>query len=112
MAHENVAVYVGYADNLRPNSNFPIPWRGSPNVVFQGGGNSFDAGAIRIDNLGLTAIAIDSVVVDLQRPGPRFNLWGSFTVPPGQVAILTQTGEYNFDTSDYQFLPCGAKFSP
>src|SRR3954471_7219200 len=47
-----LAVYVGYADNLRPSPDFPVPWQGSPNVVFKGGGTSFDAGAIRIDNPG------------------------------------------------------------
>src|SRR5262249_57359948 len=40
-----IEVFVGYADNLRPNSSFPTPWQGPPNVGFLGGGPSFDAGA-------------------------------------------------------------------
>jgi len=45
-----LAVSVGYADDLRANPNFPVPWQGSPNTVFIGQGPGFDSGAIRIDN--------------------------------------------------------------
>jgi hypothetical protein len=85
-----LAVSVGYADNLRANPSFPVPWQGSPNVLFLGSGPSFDAGAIRLDNLSGSPLTIDSVVVDLGRPGPTFNLWGSFTIPAQSSAILTQ----------------------
>src|SRR4051794_37086011 len=76
-----LSVFVGYADNLRPSPNFPVPWKGAPNTNFIGGCNDVDAGAIRLDNAGSTPLVIDSVVVDMQRPGPVFNLWGSFSVP-------------------------------
>ncbi len=72
---------------------------------------AFDAGAVRLDNPGPNPLAVDSVVVDLQRivphpveprrPPPVFNLWGSFVIPAHGSAILTQTAFINFDTSDY-----------
>src|SRR5690349_8664443 len=74
LAANTLSVFVGYADNLRPNGNFPVPWRGAPNTSFIGGCNDVDAGAIRLDNPGSTPLVIDSVVVDLQRPGPVINL--------------------------------------
>lgn len=112
MQAQSIAVSVGYADNLRPNPNFPVPWQGSPNILFLGSGPTFDAGAIRIDNSNSTPVSIDSVVVDLGRPGPTFNLWGSFTIPAQNSAILTQTGEFNFDTSDFPIVGCGQPLSP
>jgi hypothetical protein len=36
-----------------------------------------------------------------------FNLWGSFTIPANGQAVLTQTSQYNFDTSDFPIEPCG-----
>lgn len=108
----NLAVSVGYGDNLRANPDFPVPWQGSPNTLFLGSGPSFDAGAIRLDNLSTAPLTIDSVVVNLGRPGPTFNLWGSFTIPAQSSAILTQTGEFNFDTSDFPIVGCGQSLSP
>ena len=108
----SLGVSVGYADNLRANSNFPVPWQGSPNVMFLGGGVSFDAGAVRLDNLSDAPLTIDSVVIDLGRPGPTFNLWGSFTIPAHNSAILTQTAEFNLDTSDFPLVGCGQSLSP
>jgi RHS repeat-associated protein len=106
-----LGVFVGYADNTRPHPAFPVPWQGDPNVLFIGGAPPFDAGAVRLDNPGPNPVAVDSVVVDLQRivphpvdprlPPPVFNLWGSFTIPAHGSAILTQTAFINFDTSDY-----------
>ncbi|HZF07956.1 MAG TPA: carboxypeptidase regulatory-like domain-containing protein [Thermoanaerobaculia bacterium] len=107
-----IEVFVGYADNLRANSSFPTPWQGSPNVVFLGGGPSFDAGAVRLDNTGDSPLLVDKVVVDLQRPGPVFDLWGSFTIPAHGSAILTQNFSYNFDTSDFDLVGCGGTLSP
>lgn len=106
-AATTVTVSVGYADNLRPSGFFPTPWQGSPNTVFLGGGTSFDAGAIRLDNPTDVPLPVDSVTVDLQRPGPTFNLWGAFTIPARGSAVLTQTAEFNFDTSDFPIEPCG-----
>ena len=105
-AATNVNVFVAYADNLRPSGFFPTPWKGAPNTLFIGNGPSFDAGAIRLDNPTGAPLPVDNVSVDLQRPGPEFKLWGSFTIPAHGSAILTQTEQYNFDTSDYPLASC------
>lgn len=102
-----ISVSVGYADSSSSSLNFPTPWQGSPNVVFVGNGTPVSAGAIRIDNPGATPLAVDSVSVDLQRPTAQFNLWGSFTIPAGGSAILTQTQPGNFDTSAFPIVACG-----
>jgi RHS repeat-associated protein len=112
-----LAVFVGYADDVRANSNFPVPWLGSPNTTFIGAGPSFDAGAIRLDNNSDTPIQIDDVFVtvpgwttsnarDAQGNGIA-DLWGSFTIAPNSTVILTQTNEFNFDTSDFGLTGCG-----
>ena len=111
-AFSNIEVFVGYADDLRAGAAFPNPWRGAPGVIFIGTGSPWDAGAVRIDNPGTVPVTIDRVVVDLQRPGPTFNLWGSFTIPAGQSAILTQTAFFNFDTSDFPIVGCGGTLAP
>ena len=104
-----LSVYVAYADNVRPSAAFPVPWQGSPNTVFIGNAASFwDSGAIRLDNNTTSPISIDGVKVDLGRPGPTFNLWGSFTVPARGSVILAQTATANFDTSDFPIVGCGA----
>ncbi len=111
-----IAVYVGYADNLRASPFFPVPWAGDPNVIFIGGG-TFDAGAIRIDNTGGSPVTVNSVSVTLHGPsscipfgnpcGP-LNLWGTgLVIPPGFHLILTQTASFNFDTSDNPISSCG-----
>ncbi|HEX9483976.1 MAG TPA: carboxypeptidase regulatory-like domain-containing protein, partial [Gemmatimonadaceae bacterium] len=111
-AFSNLNVFVGYADDLRAGASFPNPWRGSPNVVYIGSGLPIDAGAIRIDNSGSDPVRIDNVTVNLQRPGPTFSLWGSFTIPAHASAILTQTTQYNFDTSDFPIVGCFGTLSP
>jgi len=103
----DISVFVGYADNVRPSSFFPTPWLGDPGILDVGhaAGLMFDAGAIRIDNNTGAALTVDNVTVDGFGNGASFSLWGSFVIPSGMKAILTQTSaEENFDTSD-QFLP-------
>ncbi|HLX11141.1 MAG TPA: carboxypeptidase regulatory-like domain-containing protein, partial [Thermoanaerobaculia bacterium] len=120
LSQQALAVYVGYADSLRPSGAFPIPWLGSPNTVFLGGaGPFFDAGAVRLDNATDQPLAVDNVIVDLERPNtsgflppPVFNLWGSFTVPAHGTVILTQQTFPDFDTSDYPIVGCGQTVSP
>src|SRR5947208_1418628 len=102
-----LGVYVGYADDLRASANFPVPWAGSPNVVYIGTPSPLDAGAIRLDNNTDAPMPVDHVTVDLGRPGPSYNLWGSFTVPAHGSVILTQTQQFNFDTSDEPIVGCG-----
>jgi hypothetical protein len=121
-----LSVFVGYAEDKEfqiPNpSAFPTPWAGAPNTVFLGGTvpgqmacgtltACYDAGAIRLDNPGATAVSVSSVSVDDHSSvvgGQVFNnLWGSFTVQPGQSVILTENPPTNnpsydnFDTSSY-----------
>ncbi|HXO42330.1 MAG TPA: carboxypeptidase regulatory-like domain-containing protein, partial [Thermoanaerobaculia bacterium] len=120
LSQQALAVYVGYADSLRPSGAFPVPWQGAPNTVFLGGsGPFFDAGAVRLDNATNQPLAVDNVTVDLQRPNtsgflppPVFSLWGSFTVPAHGTVILTQQTFPDFDTSDYPILGCGLTVSP
>src|SRR5215467_3107689 len=107
MQASSISVSVAYADSSSASGSFPTPWQGSPNVVFMGTGTPINAGAIRIDNPGSTPLSIDSVSVDLQRPTAQFNLWGSFTIPAGGSAILTQTQPGNFDTSAFPIVACG-----
>jgi len=108
-----IAVSVAYADNSSPTAAFPIPWQGAPNVAFIGAGSPTNAGAIRIDNPTSAPLFVNSVSVDMQRPGPVFNLWGSFTIPAQGSAILTQTEPGNFDTSAFPLTTtCGGTLAP
>ncbi|MDA8145519.1 MAG: hypothetical protein M0Z27_05605, partial [Thermaerobacter sp.] len=96
-----LAVSVGYADTLRASNppNFPNPWYNSPGVNFIGAGGPWDAGGILLRNTTAAPITVANVTVTL--PGPRgditpgtsatSSLWGSFTIPAGQAAILTET---------------------
>jgi hypothetical protein len=99
---DDFAVFTGYADNLRPSGFFPTPWLGGANVVSESlAAQSFDAGAIRIDNTSGSAFTVDNFTVVLNGGGgPTYNFWGSLTIGAGQTGIFTQTFSYNFDTSD------------
>lgn len=103
-------VQVGYADGLRAGGFFPNPWSGGigvTNFIGGSGGGSFDAGAIRIDNTSGAPLVINDVSVFINGSGP-FDLWGSFTIPTGGIAVLTQTADFNFDTSDiHPLVGCG-----
>ncbi|GAA1993706.1 Ig-like domain-containing protein [Catenulispora subtropica] len=119
-AAANVAVELGYADDLRANpANFPTPWNGSPGVVFNGctGSCSFDGGAIRfINNTGIQ-VHVDYVKVHFGTC--TFDLWNkNVPLDPGQSLIDTQTisgpsggcpADGSFDTSDVG--PNGANWS-
>ena len=101
-------VSVGFADSSSATANFPEPWNESnPSVNFVGGGTAYRAGAIRLDNPTGSALTIDSVKVDLGRPGPVFALWTNITVPANGSAILTQTQDGNFNTSASPIVGCG-----
>jgi RHS repeat-associated protein len=112
-------VFVGYADSLRGNPNFPVPWRGSPNTSFIGTVDPYDAGSIRIENPRDQSVAVQGVTVyfpnhNMFNGQQTFNLWGSFTIPAHTSVILTQTDYYNFDTSDYGIpgIGCDAPAGP
>jgi RHS repeat-associated protein len=101
-------VAVGFADNSSASANFPEPWNESnPLINFVGGGAAYRAGAIRLDNPGSVPVTVDSVKVDLGRPGPVFQLWQNILVPAGGSAILTQTQDGNFNTSASPIVGCG-----
>ena len=102
----SITVYVGYADNLRPNAFFPSPWDGSPNTIFLGSttpGTIFDAGAILIQNTSGSTITVNNMSVSGFDNGAVFNLWGTpGALPNNSYMILTQTttNDSQFDTSD------------
>ncbi len=97
-----IAVYVGYVDNLRASGFFPSVWLTSPGVVSQTpDGQSLDAGAIRIDNNTGGSITISNFDVYFPNVAAHFTLWSSLTIGNGNTGIFTQTGSYNFDTSDF-----------
>ena len=128
-------VFLGYADTYGPRlpGAYPSPWQGSAGVIFVGcgtspigggpaadtcpqettGGDSYDAGAIRIDNSSATT-SMPVTGGSVKIGSCTYNPWPglSVTIPPGGTLILTQTGltgdpcgqnlggNYNFDTSE------------
>ena len=108
-AAQAITVYVGYADNLRASGFFPTNWIGSAGTVSESSGaQSFDSGAVRIDNTGGSAIVIGSMVVKLNGSAvPTYAIWSNLSIGAGQIGIFTQTVSYNFDSSDLGFLPNG-----
>jgi RHS repeat-associated protein/uncharacterized repeat protein (TIGR01451 family) len=101
-------VSVGFADNTSPSANFPEPWNEANSLVnFAGSGTVYRAGAIRLDNPGSVPVTVDSVKVDLGRPGPVFQLWQNIVVPAGGSTILTQSQDGNFNTSASSIVGCG-----
>ncbi len=97
-------VYVGYADGLRGSGFFPGTWAGDPGVIFEGSGTPYDAGAILIANTSGAALTINSVSVAIN--GTPFTPSWSFpkTLAAGNFLILTQTTQYDFDTSDVHYI--------
>jgi hypothetical protein len=65
------------------------------------------------NNTGAAVIVNDvSVAIHpVSYPGTVFDLWGSQALLPGQTWIITQTHDYNFDTSDYPISPNGVAVS-
>lgn len=99
---DGFTVFVGYADNLRPSGFFPTPWLGASNVVSQTpAGETLDTGAVRIDNTGATSITITNFSVSFNGGSSTVAIWNSLTIDPGQTGIFTQTGSFNFDSSDF-----------
>jgi len=104
-------VYVGYADSLRPSGFFPNPWIGASGVVAaESGAQTFDSGAVRIDNTGASDINITNMTVTVDPGGADggpyvFNFWGSLDIPAGDTGVFAQAFSYNFDSSDFGFLP-------
>jgi hypothetical protein len=90
-----IGVFVGYADSARAGGDFPNPWNGAPNLVFDGCSPQadcvFDAGAVRIRNDSATPIAIDQVSVHI---GTCTYTWAGVMYPvslaPGASLVATQ----------------------
>jgi len=107
---DDVKVFVGYTDNLRPSGFFPSPFCGDASVMVCQAGpivpGALDAGAIRIQDTSGAPITISNLTVTLN-PGTSpivFALWSDATINPGKNAIFGQTASFNFDTSDFGFL--------
>jgi len=113
-AASGIGVFVGYADSLRANAtNFPTPWSGSPQTVFEGclpvASCVYDAGAIRITNNTGSAVTVNAIAVHLDTCS--FTGWPSAILGPGADLIVTQLtsgasdgcsgpSPAHFDTSD------------
>lgn len=97
-------VYVGYSDGLRGPGFFPSPWQGDAGVTFLGNspGGSFDAGAIMIQNTSGASMTVDSVAVSINGVGVSVPWALPVAIANGNFLILTQTTDFNFDTSDIQ----------
>jgi len=105
-ATADASVFVGYGDGLRPSPFFPTPWSGSAGVTFIGNATGGDAGAIRIDNTGASAITITDISVSINGTGLG-DIWSAslpVTLGAGDTLIVTQTFDFNFDTSDVHFI--------
>jgi hypothetical protein len=104
-----VSVYVGYVDTLRPGgTGLPSPWGGTQDVTLVGG-DPFDGGALLFDNTTARDITLERVAVYLG--SVRFAIWSpNLTVKAHSKLILTQTQQFNFDTSDQPITctPTGA----
>ena len=107
---DDLTVFVGYTDNLRPSGFFPSPFCGDASVtVCQAAPllpGTMDAGAIRILDTSGAPITISNLTVTIN-PGTGpivFTLWANATINPGENAVFGQTGSFNFDTSDFGFL--------
>jgi hypothetical protein len=112
-ADPGLQLYVGYADNLRPNpAAFPTPFGPSSSVIFEGDGSigHYDSGALRIDNSSAGVIQINHVTV--LNHGHLYDLWHPHNVGPGQTLIMAQTNGENFDTSEPGIKPCGVWAGP
>ena len=99
-------VYVGYSDGLRGPGFFPNPWSGDAGVTFLGSSSPYDSGAILIQNTGASPLTINSVGVTINFTGNVAPAWSlPVTIGAGGLLILTQTTQYNFDTSDMSYIP-------
>jgi fibronectin type 3 domain-containing protein len=105
-------VFVGYFDthSVGFSSNQPNPWPykdassfdGSPCPTYPNSTNCWDAGAIRLDNPGNTAVTGVQVVITIG--SETYALWSNQTVKANGTLVLTETGtspnSENFDGSD------------
>jgi len=102
---DQYSVSVGYADGLRGPGFFPIPWDGAAGVTFVGGspGGSFDAGAIMITNISAAPIIVNDISVNINGFITDISAWDGHVLGVGKSLIVTQTTDFNFDSSDANF---------
>jgi hypothetical protein len=99
-----ISVFVGYADNLRASGFFPTPWLGAAGVVSQSpAAQTFDSGAIRLDNTSASPITISNFQVFFPSNSSTFTIWNPLTIPAGGIGIFAQNNgvDTQFDTSDF-----------
>ena len=106
-----VCIEVGYADGLRGGpslGSFPSVWQGDAGVTFFGSGGPYDSGAVRIvNNSGSPLTLLPGAHVDSFADGSvDIHIWDGMigvgtVIPSGGSLIMTQTTQYNFDSSDY-----------
>src|SRR5215813_10460712 len=99
-----ISVFVGYADNLRASGFFPSVWIGTPGVVSQSpAAQTFDSGAIRLDNTSGSPITISNFSVFFPSNGSTFAIWSPLTIAAGGTGIFAQNNgnDTQFDTSDF-----------
>ena len=122
-ASSGIGVFVGYADSLRADAtNFPTPWAGSPQTVFEGclpvASCEYDAGSIRITNNTDSPVTVNAIAVHLDTC--TFTGWPAANLAPGADMIVTQLtsgasagcsgpSPAHFDTSDIG--PNGSNYS-
>jgi hypothetical protein len=110
-----VKVFVGYADSNHPPAFVPSPWQGQVDVFIGSGPQcppcepGWDAGAILLVNPSGQQLTVDDVSVSLG--STTIDLWGSFKIPAKGSAILTQTAQFNFDTSQLSSATCSTPTS-
>ena len=113
-ASSNIGVWVGYGDSVRADpTNFPTPWVGSPNTIFDGcapvSACEYDAGAIRIVNNSGSTVRVNAIAVHIDTC--TYTGWPAANLAPGANLIVTQLGTgagagctgptpTGFDTSD------------
>ena len=115
---DSLQVQFGYADTLRARFFLPTPWCGSLLTHFDGSSSNdgcsqiFDAGAIRLINLGSMPVTVTDVTVTIG--SSSYDLWnegGPFQIQPGASEILSQLTPNlripdDFDTSDASNAGC------
>jgi hypothetical protein len=114
----SAAVFVGYFDGLRGGTDYPNP--AAVGETYTTGGhtytisnllgdinNSPDSGGIMLLNTGATAIVVNNLdVSNVGTSNGHFAIWGGqlgagISLAAGTGMIFTQTGNYDFDSSDY-----------
>src|SRR5262249_13038538 len=88
-------VYVGYVDDVRPQTRrYPTPWEGDPNVIYEGCSPTpsctLDAPAIMLFNPTASPVTVDSVLASFDTC--IFDIWPhGVSLPAKGEIVMTQT---------------------